>query len=50
MALWLGISIALACLVVGYATACWMEGSSRSDLQQTNFVLEIEIARLKRGN
>lgn len=48
MALWTSISISLACLVIGYAVACWTEGSSRDDLEHQNFYLEIENERLKR--
>lgn len=48
MALWLAVGIGITCLLIGYASACWAEGSSRGDLELENFHLEIELARLKR--
>jgi len=50
MALWVGISISLTCLVLGYAIACWVTSATQSDLEEENWHLEIENARLKRGN
>lgn len=50
MALWIAISASLACLCIGYGLACWTGGAAQSDLEEMNWRLEIENARLKRGN
>jgi hypothetical protein len=49
MALWVGISIALACLLIGYALASWAGDASQQDLEQENRLLEIQVASLKRS-
>lgn len=49
MALWLAVGIGIACLLTGYAAACWAEGSSRGDLEAENYRLYIENQRFKRG-
>lgn len=50
MALWLAISASLACLLLGFAGACWAGDASQQDLEQENRLLEIQVARLERGN
>lgn len=49
MAVWVAISVALACLCIGFAVSTWANGASSSDLEAENFHLLIENERLKRG-
>jgi ABC-type spermidine/putrescine transport system permease subunit I len=34
MAVWIALSIALACLCIGFTVACFAFGDARSDLEQ----------------
>jgi hypothetical protein len=50
MAVWVVVSISLVCLCLGYGAACWSTDASHQDLEAELRLLEIENARLKRGN
>jgi hypothetical protein len=48
MSLWLAGGISIACLLIGYAIACWTEGQSRGSLEVDLYREEIKNARLER--
>jgi len=50
MALWVAISISLACICLGFGLAVFAFGDARSDLEQELRIAEIENARLRREN
>jgi hypothetical protein len=49
MALWVGVSLAVACLCIGFAVAVGSLGVANSELASENHKLMIENARLKEG-